>query len=228
VPDDPPPSEPSAEAGACPRCGTPYAAGQEYCLECGLRLPETHSVVASLGSAWQRRLGYYPGDWIWPALVGLVIAGLATAIVIAFTQGDNQPTTLVATQAPITGGETSTTTTTPTTETTPTTTATTATTTKPAPKQLISWPRGTSGFTVVLESIPTGAGRELAVQKAKSALGAGLTDVGVLNSSLYTSLHPGYYVVFSGVFESRPAAQSALATATSNGYPAAYVRQIIS
>src|SRR5919198_1139923 len=29
----------SSRPGACPRCGAPYAAGQEYCVECGLRLP---------------------------------------------------------------------------------------------------------------------------------------------------------------------------------------------
>ena len=32
-------------AGECPRCGTPYGPRQEYCLECGLRLPVTGGVV---------------------------------------------------------------------------------------------------------------------------------------------------------------------------------------
>src|SRR5712691_9678807 len=132
--DEPPGREPAA----CPRCGTPYAPGQEYCLECGLRLPETGSVVASLAGAWQRRLGYYPGDWIWPALVGLVVAGLATAVAIVVTQGGKQPTTLVATQPPFAGSVSTESSTSSTTSTTPTT----STTTKPPPNRPISWPAG--------------------------------------------------------------------------------------
>src|SRR5439155_219694 len=63
----------------CPRCGTPYEEAQEYCLECGSRLPAAGGVIAFLGSAWRRRLGWYPGDWIWPALLALAIAGAAGA-----------------------------------------------------------------------------------------------------------------------------------------------------
>ena len=55
----------------CPRCGTPYSPSQEYCLECGAKLPTRSGVVALLGSAWRKRLGWYPGDWIWPSLLAL-------------------------------------------------------------------------------------------------------------------------------------------------------------
>ena len=78
----------------------------------------------------------------------------------------------------------------------------------------------------MLESIPTTAGRAEAVQKARAALEAGLKRVGVLDSSKYTSLHPGYFVVFSGVFSSFAEAQTALTTAQAAGYRAAYARQI--
>jgi hypothetical protein len=53
-----------------------------------------------------------------------------------------------------------------------------------------------------------------------------LTDVGLLNSSEFSSLHSGYYVVFSGIFNSEQEAKSALDTAKSS-YPQAYVRQIV-
>src|SRR5437868_14870027 len=63
----------------CPRCGTPYSEGQEYCLQCGERLPRRGGLITRLGKGWRRRLGWYPGDWIWPALLALVIAGAAGA-----------------------------------------------------------------------------------------------------------------------------------------------------
>ena len=61
----------------CPRCGTPYAEGQEYCLECGERLPARAEPATRLGDRWRRHLGWYPGDWIWPALLALVVAVVA-------------------------------------------------------------------------------------------------------------------------------------------------------
>jgi hypothetical protein len=218
--------------GECPRCGTAYVAGQEYCLECGLRLPVERGVISALGAAWPRRLPY-PGDWIWPVLVGLVVAGLATALAIAVRDESGSGTTLVATSPTPAGGIT----TVPATPEEPAPTVPVepvepvqpaAPPPPPAPDALATWPRGTTGWTVVLESIPTTAGRRLAARKARSALAAGLDDVGVLESARYASLHPGYYVVFSGIFPSLGAAQSALSSARAGGYPAAYARQITS
>ena len=57
------------------------------------------------------------------------------------------------------------------------------------------------------------------------ALKAGLPQVGVLVSKKYASLHPGYYVVFSGVYDNFADAQTA-ATAASGKFPSAYARQI--
>jgi hypothetical protein len=216
-------------AGTCPRCGADFRLGQEYCLECGARLPDERVVTTISGRL--RRRAWYPGDWIWPVLVGLVVAGLATGVAIAVRDAGGQGTTVVATQ-PI--GETVGPQPQP--EPPPEPTVTTETTLEPPPPQsppaarseIVEWPPGTSGYTVVLESIPTSAGRALATRKARSALEAGLKDVGVLNSSRYPSLHPGYYVVFSGIFESLADAQDALSTAQANGYRAAYVRPIAS
>ena len=97
----PPPPPAVAEGGNCPRCGTPYEPYQEYCLECGLRLPARMGVVAVLAHQWQRRLPWYPGDWIWPVLLGLVIAALAATGAILATRDDDSPTrTQVATGPP--------------------------------------------------------------------------------------------------------------------------------
>ena len=216
-------------APECPRCGTPYAAGQEYCLECGLRLPVTGGIVGTLASAWQRRLPYYPGDWIWPVLVALVIAVVAAVVAILATRDSGGSKTIVATTAQGPVGPTVTTVgpTGPSTASTPTTTAPSSPPPPPAaPKQLAAWPAGTNGYTVVLNSVPTSGGRAQADRLAKAALHAGLTDVGVLDSSRYSSLHPGYYVVFSGIFKSQAAAQGTLASARSSGYPSAYARSI--
>src|SRR4249920_614432 len=85
--------------GHCRRCDTPYSDGQEYCLECGARLPSPSGIVGRLGSAWRRRFAWYPGDWIWPTLLALVIAaaaGAASAIWLA-DRSSASDKTLVAT-----------------------------------------------------------------------------------------------------------------------------------
>ena len=78
----------------------------------------------------------------------------------------------------------------------------------------------------MLVSVPQSAGRPAAVSEARKALGAGLTDVGVLDSSDYSSLHSGYWVVFSGVYNSAQEAESGVDTAKGT-YSAAYARQIV-
>jgi hypothetical protein len=96
----------------------------------------------------------------------------------------------------------------------------------PTPRRgLREWP-ARSGFTVVLASIPArGTGRADAEQQGKEALARGLRDVGVLDSSKFPSLHPGYYVVFSGVYGSLADAETAAAQAHGR-FPNAYARPI--
>jgi hypothetical protein len=235
-----PPAQPPEEP-ICPRCGAPTTPEQEYCLECGLRLSGGGGVVRSLESSWRRRVGRYPGDWMWPVLLGLVIAVAgATAAILIGASDDNGGSTLVAT----TGGTAHVPSTPPATATatlptvpagTPTTTAPTvpttpppATTTARPPSSggLTAWPAGRNGFTVVLESIPTTAGRAFAVARARAAARSGIPSVGVLNSGSFSSLHPGYFVVFSGVYSSQAAADQGRVTAAGKGYPAAYAREI--
>ena len=50
--------------------------------------------------------------------------------------------------------------------------------------------------------------------------------MGVLDSSNYASLQPGYYVVFTGVYPAKTDADAAVATARQAGFGGAYSRQI--
>jgi hypothetical protein len=219
-----------------------YEPLQEYCLECGERLPTNRGTVGVLAAAWQRRFPWYPGDWIWPALLFLVVAVVATAVSAATTSGSG--TTIVATQPHVTvgagnGGEAA-----PTTRSTlpaaPKPTVTTGTLPKapgpptttsvnpssPAARGLTAWPAKEGGYTDVLESVPLSSGRAAAVARARIAKSAGLAKAGVLVSAQYPSLHPGYYVVFSGIYPTPAAAAAGLAAAHTKGFPEAYVARV--
>ena len=88
------------------------------------------------------------------------------------------------------------------------------------------WPAGRNGWTVVLFSYPSNGGTAAPNATATRAAQAGLPEVGVLDSSDFSSLHPGYYVVFSGIYSSLGEAETALRTAHATGFASAYTRQI--
>ena len=196
-------------------------------------------MVGRLSEAWRHRFGWYPGDWVWPVLLGLVVAvvGGTVAVVVTDSRGSNN--TLVAThpgtpRQPVTPPETATVALPTVPSGTPTTTGPPETPTTPPPATrpppaagaLTARPANQNGYTVVLESIPSNAGRSLAVDRARAASRAGLPQVGVLDSSLYSSLHPGYWVVFSGIYASSGQADAAAQAAAGKGFAAAYSRQI--
>lgn len=232
---------PPEQSRWCPSCGAGYEPLQEYCLECGERLPMTRDVVSLLAAAWQRRLPWYPGDWIWPVVLFFVLTVVSTAAAVAAASTTSSPT-VVATQPGITVGPAITTAATEPTITTgplptapgttiaaPVTTVPPATTAPPVPTPPTSaggWPTGHSGYTNVLQSIPTSAGRGRADGQARAAAAAGLPQVGVLDSSQYPSLHGGYYVVFSGVYSSPTQAAAALTSAHARGFPDAYEARV--
>jgi hypothetical protein len=92
---------------------------------------------------------------------------------------------------------------------------------------LSEWPASrSSGYTIVLASLPAVGGRAQAVALAHRALSSGLTQVGILDSKRFASLHPGYFVVFSGIYDSASAASAALAQVHANGFSAAYEREV--
>ena len=77
----------------------------------------------------------------------------------------------------------------------------------------------------MLASLPATGGRPAAVAKAREAIDSGLRQVGVIRSDDFSSLHPGYFVVFSGVYPTNAAAQEGIAAARDAGYNP-YVRPI--
>jgi hypothetical protein len=187
---------------ACRTCGAPVEAGQEYCLECGNRLVPSRRAPAI-------------ATWVIPSLATLLVATAGAAASIAATHGrpSRRPRAVVA-----------------------------LSTLKPAPppraprrpppagrgqhaQKLIAWP-GTNGYTIVLASLPLSGGARAARAKALSAVKAGLRQVGVLVSSSYPSLQPGYYIVFSGIFPSLEEAQAGLQAAKSS-FPSASARPIV-
>ncbi len=215
----------------CLTCGAPAEPGQEYCLECGARLPAGRSLVSTVGRAWRRRLRWYPGDWL-PIVLGLlVVAALATAAAVYAGQDEEEAApgrTVVATSPP---DATTTSADTQMTETAPVASVPTQVTTTPrgdgaGAGNPVEWPADQDGYTVVLASLPVSSGRDVAMQNARRGLRSGLKEVGVLDSEDYASLHPGFFVVFAGVYPSLDEAQNAVPDARDAGFANAYAREI--
>ena len=80
---------------------------------------------------------------------------------------------------------------------------------------------------VVLASIRTSAGRAYAERAANVAKSRRLGTVSVLDSSTRKPLRSGYYVVYTGPFESLSTVQRSAAQVRSSGYRTAYVREIL-
>ena len=77
----------------------------------------------------------------------------------------------------------------------------------------------------MIASLPEAQGRQAATARAREVIQAGL-PAGVLVSSSHSSLHPGYLVVFTGVFDSRARAEERVSQARERGYGTAYAREI--
>ncbi len=193
--------------------------------------------------------------WLWATLLALLLVALVAGAIaaVAATQDEDKkagrpvvstdpsttetigtfiPDTTAPLTLPTTGPGTTetivpsdTTISVPTITTGTTATTTTTTTTTTPSDQIRSWPPGKDGYTIVLSSTETSRGRAPAERKANNAIDAGLPEVGILNSSDYLTLNPGYYVVFTGIYNTLSQAQDALPTARSFE-PLAYVREI--
>lgn len=170
---------------SCPRCGEELGYGQEYCLECGARAPGAgpFGYAEDPGRGWVRR-----------TLVGLVVAAVGAAAAVAATGGTGGGQELLT----ATGGFAST----PSTETDAA---------QGGPQAgILDWPAGQEGWTIALATLPQTGGRKAAVARAREARRRDLPTVGVLDTSRYASLHPGYWLVFSGVYTSEAEATSSL------------------
>lgn len=219
----------SAAHGTCPRCGAARGPDDRFCLDCGAALPEVTGRRAALRRGWIRRLGWYPGDWVWPSLLALLIAVGGAAVAIWATER-REPAANAVFNVPATVSVRS-----PTPVTTPATTTTKHLTgTLPTPPEpgtagerngRLTWPQNENGWTVVLTSYPKETGRAAALATASKAA-KGLQRVGILDSGRFASLQPGYLVVFTGIYPSQADADAAVPTARQAGFRAAYTRQI--
>jgi hypothetical protein len=193
----------------CPRCGNELAPDQEWCLSCGADVGTT---IAP------------PPSWRGPiALVIALLAIAAVAIVLALVElaGDaEQVSQQPAAQTPAA-------TTTP----APAATATPESVTIPpatadegagGTPEIADWPEGKDAWTVVLESAAT----QTAAESRANELAAQGVPVGILNSDGYSSIEPGRFVVFSGQYDSKRAADQALQD-VSGQVTGGYVRHII-
>jgi hypothetical protein len=241
-PGPPPPASPppAPEPGLCPRCGAPYDPYQEYCLECGIRLP------APYGTRRQEIWSSGSPLWLWAALAALLLVALVAGAIVAVAatreDKESQPGTStpvastsphttdtvgISTQPPtVTINPPTTTFGTTSTITTTTTTATTTIGTTTTTGSTVTWPANYNGYSIFLKSVPTSQGRSQADEAAQRARNQGLTQVGVLNSSNYSSLNSGYWVTFTGIYDTEQQADNALPNARSRGFPTAYVRRV--
>jgi hypothetical protein len=171
----------------------------DRCRRCGAGLGPAQEYCLDCG---QRRVARPKTvHWLWPALVaGLVAAGGAAGAIVAGAD-DPEPATIVA-LSPLRAAPPATT----------------------GPTTLRSWPRR-DGYTIVLAALPTTVGAEAARARALAAVQAGTPRVGVLASSRYASLHPGYWIVFSGVYGSLDEALAALPQAAQHAR-GAYAQEI--
>ena len=170
----------AATATPCPRCGAGVGLSQEFCLDCGLRLPGPGRVGA---------LALEPRRLVLPLALTGAVAALSAALAVWLTWDEPPPAAVVT----AIGGS----------ATIPTPDAATG-------SKLAQWPRGRNGWTIALVSVPKAAGRDAAVARAQQARRRGLDVVGVIDSSAYASLQPGSWVVFSGIYETEPEAAGGL------------------
>lgn len=213
----------------CRNCGAPLAVDQRYCLNCGLRRAETRLPAGELFGAPAPPPPPPPKrpSWIGSPLVGVASAAVAALLVslgvligVAGDEPNQQPRTVAAAPAPrqapinvnVSGGGGG---------------------SGDTQQQFTSdWPDGKSGYTVQLKRFANDGSVPVSdVDQAKSdAQSKGAKDVGALNSDDFSSLDPGNYVVYSGVFEGKSGKGKAAAAAKrlKKSFPGAKVIKVSS
>jgi hypothetical protein len=188
----------------CANCGALLARDQRYCLECGTRRAgmaamlsappppraaareaEAERAAVVAGSPWRLDAGLLAG-------VGCLLLALLVGVLIGRSGGDDGATRASAPQVIGVPGAAS--------------AGTTA-----AATFVSDWAAGKRGFTVQLQALPKASSDAAKVAAAKHAASAkGAPGVGALDSDAYGTLDPGAYVVYSGTYADRKAAQAAL------------------
>ena len=209
--------------GSCPECSSPVDLAQEFCLECGspvrARKRSRRSPAAVAGPGSSRNF-----PWI-PFLVVLGLAALGLIWFLGFQDnggGNNANTATPTTPTvdpstltnetpsfPTTPEEPTTVPETPPLEPVPTPDPVPPITPTPDPGTSDdAWPSGKDGWTVIVHSLPKDSySRDDAEARAVEAEGDGI-DAGVIDSNNFSTLTAGYWVVFSGVFDTEPAAKA--------------------
>ncbi len=203
-----PPTPPPVPGGsACANCGAALAADQRYCLGCGARRgePRVPPRAAPGEPATPAEPAARPAD-VSPlaAVIGIALLGgmLLIGVLIGRETGNDEPAPapVVTVGNPGSGAAT-----TPPTSTTPDDG-------EGASAAVVSeWPEGTDGFTIQLSTIPKdGATLETVDSSKQGAVDQGATDAAVLDSDRYSSLPPGQYVIYSGIYTDRKSAEVGL------------------
>jgi hypothetical protein len=225
------PSQPPADADArCAGCGAPLAADQRYCLECGERSLPPSSVLrggppagdtapASASPPGASPPAPSPADRAAErsstltviAGVGVLLLAMGVGVLIGRSGASKQsaPPAQVISIAGAPSAAAS----------APTPAASEATFSS-------SWPSGTSGYTVQLQTLAQSGTAVSAVESAEAAARAkGAKAVGALKSEEFASLTAGSYVIYSGVHHTKSEAEKALA-GLKKSFPAAKVIKV--
>ncbi len=171
----------------------------ERCSRCDAALATGQEYCVECGT--RRRYTRRPIHWVWPAAAAALVAAGGAAAAIAASADDPDRSTIVA-LTPLRAAARS----------------------AGTPAKLRLWPRR-DGYTIVLAALPATIGAKAAQARALAAAGSGVPDVGVLASSRYASLHPGYWIVFSGVYRTLDEALAGLPRAARYAR-SAYAQQI--
>ena len=230
---------PGADVARCPACLSPVRSDQRYCLECGERLlVDEIPPPPGGGSAFSNR----STSLLAIAAIVLIVVGVGLAWVALREPSGGEDTTDTAITAPTTAPtdaaitETGITDTgitdtgftdTGFTDTGMTDTTITDTGMTDTGSSAGGWPVGQTGWAVILASKSQSEFQESDAQAiADQAATSGVQMTGVLDSSQFPTLNPGYWAVFSGPYATKAEAESAAATIQSQGYPDAYARQV--
>lgn len=219
------PTRVHATPGApCASCGSPLAADQRYCLNCGTRRAERRVPVEATGAppgafqAGTRRLAPVApagglatvdrlgGAW---GVAALILLALGVGVIIGREGGQDGPVAArppEVTIAPAALG---------------TTGATSVASTIPPTDE---WP-DRDGFTVQLGELPKATTDQAAADAAKAAASAKGADApGILDAGIH-GLTDGQLVLYSGVFSKRKEATAALED-LKGAYPDARVVEV--
>jgi hypothetical protein len=198
----------------CTGCGNPMALDQRYCLNCGKRRggprvefedylgeggpnePPKPPAIAALPAPVDNR----PEREVTPLMAAVGLAGLAAILIMGVLigrtgdSGGSSAPVVAATGLPTA------------------TTATSAGSTTTASASFVAdWPEGKEGFTIELATLPKEGSDGAAVEAAKTELlGQGAAEVGALDSDEYASLPTGNYVLYTGVYDTKADAETAL------------------